>query len=58
MPAKSVAQRRAMSIAEHAPSKLYGRNRGMLGMKKSQLHEFSSTKEKGLVAKAKSTSKH
>ena len=55
MPAKSEAQRRAMAIAEHHPSQLYGKNKGMKKMSKSQLHDFAATKEKGLphYAKAK-----
>lgn len=40
-----------MSIAEHAPDKLYARNRGMLGMSHDQLHHFASTKESGLPQK-------
>lgn len=48
MPATSKAQRRAMAIAEHHPSELYGRNKDMLKMSKGQLHDFASTKEKGL----------
>jgi hypothetical protein len=51
MPATSKAQRRAMAIAEHQPDKLYKRNRSMRKMKKSSLHDFASTKEKGLVAR-------
>ena len=51
MPALSKAQRRAMAIAEHAPSKLHKRNRAMLKMSKSQLSDFASTKEKGLAAR-------
>ena len=42
MPAKTEEQRVAMAIAEHEPSKLYKRNRGMLGMSHKQLHEFAS----------------
>ena len=53
MPAKSKKQRRAIAIAEHSPSKLYKRNRGLLKMKKSDMHEFASTKEKGLPRKKK-----
>src|SRR2546427_10554597 len=45
MPAKSVAQRKAMAIAEHHPSELHKENRGMLKMSKSQLHDFAATKE-------------
>ena len=48
MPAKSKAQQQAMAIAKHSPGKLYKRNRGMAKMSKSQLHEFASTKRKGL----------
>lgn len=48
MPATSEAQRRAMAIAEHHPDQLYGRNRGLLKMTHTQLHDFASTKEKGL----------
>jgi hypothetical protein len=48
MPSVSKAERRVMAIAEHHPSELYPRNRGLLKMKKSQLHEFADTKESGL----------
>jgi hypothetical protein len=51
MPAKSKKQRRAMAIAEHHPEKLYRRNKSLLGMSPQSLHEFASTKEKGLPAK-------
>jgi hypothetical protein len=51
MPALSKAQRRAMAIAEHAPNKLYAKNKAMKRMSKSQLHDFASTKEKGLVTR-------
>lgn len=44
MPAVSAKQRMAMAIAEHHPSKLYAKNRGMLKMSKSQLHDFAATK--------------
>jgi hypothetical protein len=53
MPAKSKKQRRAMAIAEHAPKKLYKRNKGLKKMSKKQLSEFARTKEKGLPAKKK-----
>lgn len=52
MPAKSVAQRRAIAIAEHHPGKLYARNRGLLKMSKEELHKMASTPEKGLPKKA------
>ena len=56
MPAKSVAQRQMMAIAEHHPSKLYGKNRGVLKMSHSQLHDFASTKglSKKRVSKGRS----
>ena len=40
-----------MAIAEHFPTKLYARNRGVLSMSKQQLSEFASTPEKGLPAR-------
>lgn len=48
MPSVSRAQRVAMAIAEHSPGRLYARNRGLLKMSHSQLHDFASTKETGL----------
>jgi len=48
MPATSKAMRRAMAIAEHHPEQLHARNRGMLKMTQSQLHDFASTSERGL----------
>jgi hypothetical protein len=51
MPAESKSQRRAMAIAEHAPSKLYKRNKSLLGMSSKSRRDFASTKEKGLVAR-------
>jgi len=48
MPATSRAQRIAMAIAEHEPSKLYARNRGLKKMSKSDLSDFASTPEQGL----------
>jgi len=53
VPAKSDAQRRLMAIAEHHPGQLYARNRGVLKMKVSQLHDFAAVKEKGLPTHAK-----
>lgn len=47
MPAVSTAQRRLMALAEHNPSAVYGRNRGVLKMSHGQLHDFAATKEKG-----------
>jgi len=51
MPAVSKKQRKAMAIAEHAPEKLFKRNKGLKKMTKNQLSDFASTKEKGLPAK-------
>jgi len=51
MPAKSKAQQRVMAIAEHAPDKLYARNKGLTKMSHSQLHDFAATKRKGLPAR-------
>jgi hypothetical protein len=42
MPSVSDKQREMMAIAEHEPEKLYKRNRGVLGMSKEKLHEFST----------------
>jgi hypothetical protein len=53
MPAKSKSERRLMAIAEHDPSKVSPKNRGVLKMSKSQLHDFAATKEKGLPNKVK-----
>jgi hypothetical protein len=53
MPAVSQAQQRVMAIAEHAPGKLYSKNKGLTKMSKSQLHDFASTKRKGLPMTAK-----
>ena len=50
MPALSKKQRRLMAIAEHHPSEVYAKNRGVLGMSHQQLHDFAATKEKGLPA--------
>ncbi len=58
MPAVSKVQRIATAIAKHHPSKLFRRNRGLLSMSKNQLHEFASTKERGLpVRKSRLTRK-
>lgn len=52
MPSVSQDQQKAMAIAEHDPSKLYKRNKGLLGMNHKQLHDFASTPDKGLPKKA------
>ena len=54
MPAVSASQRIAMAIAEHHPKKLYKRNKGLLKMSHSQLHDYASTK--GLGGPVKSIS--
>ena len=48
MPAKSAKQQMMMAIAEHEPSKLYKKNKGVLKMGKEKMHEFASTKRKNL----------
>jgi hypothetical protein len=53
MPAKSKKQQQAMAIAEHEPNKLSKKNKGLLKMTKSQLHDFAATKTKGLPKKVK-----
>jgi hypothetical protein len=44
MPAVSTKQRQMMAIAEHKPGELYKKNRAVLKMSKSQLHDFAATK--------------
>jgi hypothetical protein len=51
MPSSSKKQQEAMAIAEHEPTKLYSKNRGLLKMSHKQLHDFASTKRKGLSEK-------
>ena len=51
MPSRSQAQQIAMSIAEHEPSKLDAKNKGMLKMSHQQLHDFAATPRKGLPKK-------
>jgi hypothetical protein len=48
MPSVSVKQRKLMGLAEHHPDQVYSRNRGVLGMNHQQLHDYASTKQKGL----------
>jgi len=48
MPAKSKNQRQLMAIAEHNPSKVKGKNKGVLKMSKQQLRDFATTPETGL----------
>lgn len=56
MPAVSVKQRRLIGLAEHHPDQVSDKNKSILGMSKSDMHDFASTKEKDLpikVAKVK-----
>jgi len=49
-----------MAMAEHNPSKVSAKNRGVLKMTHKQLHDFAATKRKGLpnkVKKKKTTSR-
>lgn len=57
MPAVSKNQQMAMAIAEHEPGKLKGKNKGLLKMSHSQLHDFAATKRKGLPMKKKGKGK-
>ena len=52
MPAVSRAQQEAMAIAEHDPQKLNKKNRGLLSMSHSQLHDFAATPRSGLPEKS------
>lgn len=56
MPATSQAQQRLMAIAEHHPEQVQGKNRGVLKMSTSDLHDFAATKRKNLPARAKGRS--
>jgi hypothetical protein len=51
MPAVSQKQQQMMAIAEHNPSSLYSKNRGVLNMSHQQLHDFAATKSKKLVVR-------
>lgn len=53
MPAKSKKQQQAMAIAEHAPNKLYKRNKGLKKISKQQLHDYASTKTSELPKRVK-----
>jgi hypothetical protein len=56
MPALSKKQRRLMALAEHNPGKVSSKNKGVLKMSHGQLHDFASTKEKGLPSSVKKAS--
>jgi len=57
MPSVSVAQRRLMALAEHHPSQVSAKNRGVLKMSHQQLHDFASTKESKLPQSVSKASK-
>ena len=48
MPSVSKKEQIATAIAEHDPSKLFARNRGLLKMSHQQLHDFASAPRSGL----------
>ena len=58
MPSKSRAEQKMMAIAEHAPEKLYARNRGVLTMSRQQLHDFASGSMKGKPNHVKNAKNH
>lgn len=41
-----------MALAEHEPSKVSKKNKGVLKMSGKQLHEYAATKRKGLTKHA------
>jgi len=51
MPARSQSQQRLFAIAEHAPGKLYSKNKGLAGLSHQTLHDFAATPRKGLPEK-------
>ena len=53
MPARSISQRRLVAIAKHAPQKVYKKNRDILQMGATKMHEFASTPEKNLPKRVK-----
>ena len=57
MPSVSIKQRRLMAIAEHHPSEVSSKNRGILAMSHQQLHDFADTSEKNLPLIKKATGK-
>lgn len=48
MAATSVAQRRLFAVAEHDPSALSPKNKGLADLSHKTLHDFAATPEKGL----------
>ena len=57
MQARSKAQQELMAIAEHHPSAVSKKNRGVLKMSHQQLHDFAATKRKGLPMRAPKAAK-
>lgn len=57
MPAKSKAMQKLMAIAEHMPSKVQTKNKGVLKMSKQELHDYAATPTKGLPQKVKKAKK-
>ena len=57
MPSVSKSQQALMAIAKNSPSKVKGKNRGVLKMTKKQLHDFAATKTKKLPKKVSQKSK-
>ena len=53
MPSVSKAQQSLMALAEHAPEKVYKRNRGVMNMSASSLRDFAMTSRKGLPKRIK-----
>lgn len=53
MPAVSKKQARMFRIAEHAPGKIYEKNKGAKEMSKEEMHKMASTKESNLPLKKK-----
>jgi hypothetical protein len=53
MPAESIAMGRLARLAEHHPEKVYKKNRSILKMSGTALHDYASTPETGLPYKKK-----
>lgn len=56
MPALSEKQQQLMAMALHSPSKIYKKNRGVLGMSQSQLRDFAETGREELPLRVKAKS--
>ena len=57
MPAKSKKQQQLMAIAAHSPEKVQEKNKGVLKMTQSQMHDYASTDRKGLPVQVKKETK-